>query len=232
MPYGMEVFNSSGRTVFTTEDAISVQYCGTDNTAGFLTAFPTTSWTGNPFILARPSASATAVNCGRAGTSWGRLNMGYASTNVWREIKYQNSEGIAPSGNGLVVYDGTGIASSDIIFSATDLDVSCELVAQGVFVGSSGNTTNGFYSSFSMDAGLDKGRYYVYVTNTLSYLSGAGMGGTATQLWVGYQFRYTAGEIRMLAYQNSSGTVSALTTTIPYAIFYVRNGGTTDDNFT
>ena len=248
MGYGIKVINSSGRTQFNTDEGYSLLYAGPAGSATATGAFPQASWTGTNFIIARPSSTAT----GSQGNGWARIGRDYnglwgrgltsfpnanngngGGSVVWRELKAQSDSSLTPSGYGLVAYDNGGTASTNIVFSATDLDVTAELVATGTFTGSSGSGTNAdpYYTSYTIPvSGAARGQYYGLVTNCQQqYVSGGFMNNT--RIHIDYEFNYTAGTIRALCFQNTGNTYTALTKTLPYAIFRVRNGGTTDSTF-
>jgi len=249
MAYGLKILNSSGRTVIDSERSESLLYATTSNTATGNSDFPSTGWTGSNLILARPSTTATGsqgyggfAKLGRklSNNKWGRGLTGFPTNNngngggsvVWRELKSQQSSNLTPASYGLVVYDGTGTSSSDILFSATDLDITATVVAQGKFDGTSGSSgSEGYYQEFTMDSSLDQGRYYVLMTNSASvYVSGSSQGQNS-RFNFNYQFNYSAGTIRMLNFMGVGSTRTALTSSLDWVIFYVRNGGSVDDNF-
>ncbi len=251
MGYGIKVVNSSGRTQFNTDEGHSLLYAGPAGTAVATGDFPQTSWTGTDFILARPFSTATGSqgngyarigrdyngNWGRGQTAFPNANNGNGGGSVvWRELKAQRDSSLTPSGYGLVAYDGTGTASTDIVFSATDLDVTAELVATGTFTGSQGSGTNAdpYYTPYNIPvSGAARGEYYGLVTNCMQNFISGGMGNN-TRIHIDYEFNYGAGTngvIRALCYQVVGSTFTALTRTAPYAIFRVRNGGTTDTSF-
>ena len=248
MAYGLKILNSSGRTVIDSERSESLLYATTSNTATGGSDFPTTGWSGSDLILARPATTATGSQgfggfpkLGRklSNNKWGRGLTGFpTSANgngggnvVWRELKAQSASSLTPASYGLVVYDGTGTSSSDILFSATDLDITATVVAQGKFNGTAGSSgAEGFYQEFTMDSSLDQGRYYVLMTNSASvYVSGSR--GANSRFNFNYQFNYTAGTIRMLNFMGVGNTRTALSSNLDWVIFYVRNGGSVDDNF-
>jgi hypothetical protein len=248
MGYGIKIINSSGRTQINTDEGYSLLYAGPAGSAVATGAFPQASWTGTNFILARPFSTAT----GSQGNGWARIGRDYnglwgrgqtsfpnanngngGGSVVWRELKAQSDSSLTPSGYGLVAYDGGGTASTNIVFSATDLDVTCELMATGTFAGTSGSGTNAdpYYTSYTIPvAGADRGQYYGLVTNCQQQYISGGMGNN-TRIHIDYEFNYTAGTIRALCFQSTGTTFTALTKTLPYAIFRVRNGGTTDSTF-
>lgn len=249
MGYGIQVINSSGRTQFNTDEGYSLLYAGPAGSATATGDFPQTSWTGTNFILARPFSTAT----GSQGSGWARIGRDYngawgrgltsfpnsgngngGGSVVWRELKAQSDSSLTPSGYGLVGYDGGGTASSNIVFSATDLDVTAELVATGTFTGSTGTGTNAdpYRTDYTLPVtGSDRGQYYGLVTNCMQqYVAGGGMGNNI-RIHIDYEFNYTAGIISALCFQSTGTTQTALTRTFPYAIFRVRNGGTTDSTF-
>jgi hypothetical protein len=238
MTYGLEVKNSSGRTIVDSAQASSYLYASTHGTSASASAFPTTGWSGTDLVIARPPS--TSYNDKSVGKyAWGNVwsYAPHAAANVvWRELKSQASSSLSPSGYGLVVYDGTGTASTDILFSAVDLSTTAELVASGKFTGTSGSGgEDGYYTEFTMDSSLDKGRYYVLVTNTQSEWH-PGFGGLAYDSYLDYKFDYTNGKIKIQNYliynPGTSQVVStALSRNWDWAIFYVHNGGSVDDNF-
>ena len=253
MAYGMSVDNSSGRTQFTTEENYSLAYAGSSGTATAGQAFPVSGWSGTDFIIARPASTATGsqgtggyANVGRFYTgNWGPANVAFPSGGngngggyvVWRELIAQSAASLTPSGYGLVAYGSGGTSASDIIFSATDLDVTAELVGTGIFNGTSGSGTNSdpYHQLFTMDASLDQGRYYVLVTNTLQQRIAGGMM-MNTGIHIDYEFRYdtTPGTILVQSFLNVSGAGGSMTSInhgTEWAVFYVRNGGTVDSNF-
>jgi len=248
MAYGMSVDNSSGRTQFTTEENYSLAYAGSSGTATALTTFPTTSWSGTDFIIARPASTSTGsqgegyANVGRYydGT-WGSGQLAFPNSNngngggyvVWRELIAQSAASLTPSGYGLVAYGSGGTSASDIIFSATDLDVTAELVGTGTFNGTSGSGTQAdpYHQLFTMDASLDQGRYYVLVTNTHQQKVGGAM--MTTRIHIDYEFRYdtTPGTILVQSFLKVGSTMTSINHGTEWAVFYVRNGGTVDSNF-
>ena len=245
MAYGIHILNSSGRTILNSDEVASLFYAGPSGTAVADSVFPTSSWSGTKLILARPAS--TAVGNGTShengkpqlgvyqySAGWGPSVQGFPSSSngngggyvVWRELKAQSTAAITPSATGLVVYDGLGTGSSNILFSATDLDVSATLVASGRYNGTA--TDGGYreYTEFTMDASLDQGRYYALMTDTSSMAIGA-FGGYM-QRHYNFEFDYAAGKIKVLNYiQGFTGNPRDA----DWAIFYLRNGGSVDDNF-
>ena len=249
MGYGIQIYNSSGRTVINTDRAESLLYATSSNTAVGNSAFPVSSWSGSDLIIARPGTSATGsqgyggfAKLGRRlyDNKWGRGFTAFPTTVngngggyvVWRELKAQSVSSLTPANFGMVCYDGTGTASTDILLSATDLDITAKVVATGKFNGTAGSSgAEGYYQEFTMDSSLDQGRYYVLVTNTASvYVSGSSPGQNS-RFNYNYQFNYSAGTIRMLNYSGIGSTRTALTSSMDWAILYVLNGGTADNNF-
>jgi len=249
MGYGIQIYNSSGRTVINTDRAESLLYATSSNTAVGNSAFPVSSWSGSDLIIARPGTSATGsqgyggfATLGRRlyDNKWGRGFTAFPTTVngngggyvVWRELKAQSVSSLTPANFGMVCYDGTGTASTDILLSATDLDITAKVVATGKFNGTAGSGgSEGYYQEFTMDSSLDKGRYYVLVTNSASvYVSGSGQGQNS-RFNFNYQFDYSAGTIRMLNYSAIGSTRTALSSSMDWANLYVLNGGTADNNF-
>lgn len=246
MGYGFQVFNNSGRTVIDTEAGLSLLYATASGTATAHTDFPTSGWSGSDLIIARPASSAIGsqgTGRGRIGRytdgKWSKGIIGFPNSNngngggyvVWRELKAQSTANLTPDGTGLVVYDEGGNTSSNIIFSATDLDVTAQLVGTGKFNGTDGTgTAEGYYQEFQMDSSLDEGRYYVLVSNAQStYVTGSK--GHNSRFHLNYEFNYTTGTIRMLNYLAVGSSRTAFSTNIDWAIFYVINGGSVDNNF-
>ena len=255
MAYGIHVLNSSGRTIIDTSNPGSLFYAGPSGTAVAETDFPTPNWTETKLILARPAS--TAVGSGSpSGTThengkpqlgiqmftfnWGPQAQGFPSSSngngggyvVWRELKAQSTASLTPSVNGLVVYDGQGTGSSNILLSASDLDVSATLVASGKFNGTATDNDRHprSFTEFTMDPSLDQGRYYALVTGTVS-LALPAFGGYI-QTHYNFEFDYAAGKIRVLNYASAYGPQpSSDMSNKDWAIFYLRNGGSVDDNF-
>ena len=248
MSYGIEIFNADGRTLVSTQEGGSFLACGQYGTAvasvgsGGSNPFPTTGYSGSNLIIARP-ASYTAGSgynptdghrvSRQENGNWGRSQNGFPTNAeggiVWRELLPQKDASINPSGYGLVVYDGTGTASSDILFSASDLLVTAELMAAGTFTGTSKKyRSNGsisqYYQAFTMDTNLDMSRYYVMVNGTASVKT------AYTRRQISIEFNYDDNEIRMINYARPTGTgtsstdVTQLSYDKDWAIFYVRNG--------
>ena len=246
MAYGIHILNSSGRTILNSDEVASLFYAGPSGTAVADTVFPTSSWSGTKLILARPAS--TAVGTGTSfengkpqlgvqpySAEWGPSAQGFPSSSngngggyvVWRELKAQSTASLTPSGTGLVVYDGLGTGSSNILFSATDLDVFATLVASGRYNGTATDGGYRLYTEFTMDASLDQGRYYALMTDTISIAVSA-FGGYI-QSHYNFEFDYAAGKIRVLNYApTNQGSNSR---DADWAIFYLRNGGSVDDNF-
>lgn len=241
MSYGIQILNSSGRTVIDTDKGESLLYAGGAGVASNTSDFPVTSWAGTNLIIARPTS--TSVGQGKItsraswGNRWGGGQGGVTSSTTWRELKSQASSSLSPSGYGLVAYDSGGTAASNIIMSATDLDVTAQMVASGKYNGTTGSSgVAGYYTEFSMDPGLDEGRYYALMTNTQNDWAPGAMGSTSWQKHFNYYWDYTNGKIRMNNYfitdwNNANAYASTIASTQDWAIFYVLNGGTTDDNF-
>lgn len=244
MGYGIHIINSSGRTVLNTDEAASLVYSGSNNTAVADSAFPTSNWSGTKIIIARPAS--TAVGTGTShengkpqlGVSpfafeWGPSAQGFPSSSngngggyvVWRELKGQSDASITPASYGLVAYDGQGTGSSNILLSATDIDVFAELVASGKYDGTATDGGYRLFTEFTMDSSLDQGRYYALMYDTSSMALSA-FGGYI-QAHYNFEFDYAAGKIRVLNYTNQGNTYPGA----DWAIFYVRNGGSVDDNF-
>ena len=133
MSYGIEIFNADGRTLVSTEEGGSFLACGQYGTAsasiqaGSNNPFPTTGYSGSNLIIARPASypgDGHRISRQENG-NWGRGANGFPTAAeggaVWRELLPQKDASINPSGYGLVVYDGSGTSSSDILFSASDL---------------------------------------------------------------------------------------------------------------
>ncbi len=240
MGHGLQIYNSAGETVIDTETGESLLYAGSQNIASANTDYPETNWTGSQLILARPRYSTynnKTISRYSWGGKWALAQTGAAPQLVWRELRTQADDNLNPTGYGLLVYKASGTSSSDIILSATDLDSTADLVATGKFNGSSGSSGNeGYYHEFTMDSSLDKGRYYVLASNTQSqYAPGVG-GQTPYQVHIDYRFNYSAGTIRVQNYfvtnhDTASASSSREARDYDYAIFYVRNGGSEDDNF-
>lgn len=226
MSYGICVVNDAGQTVIDSRRDESLLYAGTANTMSgpnLNPTFPTSGWTGSSLILARPQSSTGNQVIGRGfGGTWAQTQVGGADT-TWRELRAQSEDSLTPSGYGLVVYNDAG---TDVLMSATDLDATAELVGTGKFNGSTGTGSEGLYHVFNMDPALDKGRYYVLATNTISMF---GVKPT-WQLHIDYKFDYANSQIRIQNYYYETVTIDQ-SRDMEYAIFYVRNGGATDDNF-
>lgn len=228
--YGIQILNEDGQTVIDSRQNYSLLYAGPSyNMTGPNSnpTFPTTGWTGSGLILARPQSTLGLQTIGRGFSGWAQIQAGGANT-TWRELRAQRDDSLSPSGYGLVVYDDTG---TDVLFSATDLETTAELVASGQFNGSTGSFSTGWYHEFDMDPNLDKGRYYVLATNT-NTLYGVK---PAWQVHVDYKFDYGNSKIYVQNFfwsteQGFSSYVRQNLST-DYAIFYVRNGGSADDNF-
>ena len=244
MSYGIEIFNADGRTLVSTQEGGSFLACGQYGTAsasigaGGSNPFPTTGYSGSNLIIARPASYTAGSNDGhrvsrQENGNWGRSQNGFPTSAeggiVWRELLPQKDASINPSGYGLVVYDGTGTTSSDILFSASDLLVTAELMAAGTFTGTSKKYRgNGkiaqYYQAFTMDTTLDMSRYYVMVNGTASVKT------AYTRRQISIEFNYDDNEIRMLNYARPTGTgtnqvdVTQLSYDKDWAIFYVRNG--------
>jgi len=244
MAYGIEIFNADGRTLVSTEEGGSFLACGQNGTAvnsvgaGGNNPMPTTGYSGSNIIIARPGAYTSGTNDGhrisrQENGSWGRSGNGFPTSTeggvVWRELLPQKDASITPSGYGLVVYDGTGTSSSDILFSASDLLVTAELMAAGTFTGTSKKYRNNgsigqYYQAFTMDTNLDMSRYYVMVNGTASSTA------NSSRRQISIEFNYDDNEIRMLNYARPTGTgtnstdVTQLSHNKDWAIFYVRNG--------
>ena len=240
MATGLQIFNSAGQTVIDTERGESLLYAGNANTSSANSAYPTANWTGSNLILARPPSTSynnKTISRYSWGGKWALAQTGAANSVVWRELRAQHEDALTPAGYGLVVYRSGGTASTDILLSATDLDSTAELVATGKFNGTTGTGNNdGYYQDFTMDSSLDKGRYYVLATNTQSQYAPGVRGSTPYQLHIDYRFDYTNGKIRMQNYlvlnQDTSAAASSQQLRgYDWAIFYVKNGGSTDDNF-
>ena len=246
MSYGFQVYNSSGRAVIDTVQGLSLLYATDSGTATANNDFPTTSWSGSDLIIARPADSSLGGSNStyrprlsrNVNGKWGKGLTGFPNANngrgggyvVWRELKAQSTANLTPSGRGLVVYDGAGTASSNVLFSATDLDATAALVATGKFNGTDTGAINGYYTEFTMDSSLDEGRYYAIVSNAQSvYITGSQ--GNNSRFHVSYDFDYAAGKIRMLNYLGVGSSRYGFTTNVDWAIFYVINGGTVDNNF-
>ena len=247
MAHGIQIFNSSGRVVIDTTQGLSILYATSSGTATGNTDYPTTNYSGTDLIIARPASSAVGSQgrgLARIGRQWdgdwGPGLTAFPSGNngngggyvVWRELKAQSTADLSVGGRGLVVYDGAGTASSNILFSATDLDTTAQLMATGKWNGTSGTGgAEGYYHEFSMDSSLDEGRYYVLVSNAgQQYQSGSR--GNNSRYHVSYEFNYQTGKIRMLNYFSIGNSQTAMSTNRDWAIFYVINGGSVDDNFT
>ena len=246
MAYGIHILNSSGRTILNSDEVASLFYAGSSGTAVADTVYPTSSWSGTKLILARPASTAvgngTSFENGKPqlgvqpfSAEWGPSAQGFPSSSngngggyvVWRELKAQSTASLTPSGTGLVVYDGLGTGSSNILFSATDLDVFATLVASGRYNGTATDGGYRLYTEFTMDASLDQGRYYALMTDTISIAVSA-FGGYI-QSHYNFEFDYAAGKIRVLNYApTNQGSNSR---DADWAIFYLRNGGSVDDNF-
>jgi hypothetical protein len=247
MAYGIRVINNSGRTVIDTAQGLSILYATSSGTATGNTDYPTTNYSGTDLIIARPASSAVGSQgrgLARIGRQWdGDWGPGLTAfpTNnngngggyvVWRELKAQSTANLSVGGHGLVVYDGAGTASTNILFSATDLDTTAQLVATGKWNGTSGSGgPEGYYHEFSMDSSLDEGRYYVLVSNAAQQYVSSGGRGNNDRYHVSYEFNYATGKIRMLNYRSVSGNQTAMSTNRDWAILYVINGGSVDDNF-
>ena len=255
MAHGIKVINSSGRTVIDTTQGLSLLYATSHSTATADTAFPVANHSGTDLILARPASSAVGSlgrGLGRVSRrfngNWGAANSAFPnSTNgngggyvVWRELKAQSTANLSVGGQGLVVYDGAGTASSNILFSATDLDTTAQLVASGKWNGTAGGTSTaqGYYQEFSMDSSLDEGRYYVLTTSSASFPISSSTT-TDSGYHADYEFNYQTGKIRMLNYFVVEGATGAfgvnelnrVELNRDWAIFYLINGGSVDNNF-
>lgn len=248
MTYGLKIKNSSDRTLLDTEQGGSFLACGQHGTAiasvgaGAQNAFPVSGYSGGNLIIARPGLYVpnTSYRDGhrisrQSNGSWGRSSNGMPNASeggvVWRELLAQSSSGITPSDYGLIIYDGEGTSSSNILFSASDLNVTAELMATGKFTGTNIkiNPDNGaisqYYQSFYMDPNLDMSRYYVMVNGTASnHYNGN------TRRQISCEFNYDDNEIRMINYSKPTGRGTASVDASPisyekdWAIFYVRNG--------
>tara|TARA_R110000796_G_scaffold147081_2_gene263870 strand:- start:347 stop:1090 length:744 start_codon:yes stop_codon:yes gene_type:complete len=246
MSYGIHILNSSGRTVINSDEVASLFYAGPSGTAVADTTYPVSNWSGTKLILARPAS--TAVGSGTSHENgkpqlgvqkftfgWGPSAQGFPSSSngngggyvVWRELKAQSTASITPTAKGLIVYDGLGTASTNILFSATDLDVSATLVASGRYNGTATDGGYRLYTEFNMDSSLDQGRYYALMTDTVSYAVPA-FGGYL-QSHYNFEFDYAAGKIKVLNYSATNSSSNARSA--DWAIFYLRNGGSVDDNF-
>lgn len=251
MTYGISVKNSSGRTIIDSTEGGAFLFCNSHGTAsastgagtggasgGTSNTFPAVNYSGGNLIIARPNLTAATyantrhrISIQTNGT-WGRSQNGFPTTAeggvVWRELLSQKQAGITPSSYGLVVYDGAGTASSNILFSATDLAVTAELVAIGTFTGTTQRLrTNGkiaqFYTGVTMTES-DKSRYYALVNGTNSDRT------ANARRQISLEFDYANNQIRAINYSRPTGTgtnqvdVSALSYNKDWAVFYVRNG--------
>jgi hypothetical protein len=239
MGYGLVIKNAAGRTVIDTDKGESLLYAGNPYTASAGTTYPKPSWGGSNLILARPSTagySGKTVSRYSWGGNWALAQTGAAPTVTWRELRAQSEDNISPSGYGLLLYGPGGQNPGNVILSATDLDATAILVAEGQFDGSYGGGGNaGYYTEVPMDPNLKRGSYYALVTNTQSqYAPGVG-GQTPYQLHIDYRFDYVNSLIRVQNYLvTNPDTPAAISTrearSYDWAIFYVRNGGATDFN--
>ena len=240
MAFGIQIYNTAGETVIDTERGESLLYAGTAYTATANSTYPKNNWTGSKLILARPASTGyTGKTISRYswGGKWALAQTGAAAALVWRELRAQNEDQLTPANYGLVIYKSGGASSSNILLSATDLDATAELVATGKFNSTSGpGGAGGYYQEFSMDGSLDPGRYYVMATNTQSQYAPGVRGSTPYELHLDYRFDYTNGKILIQNYFVTNPTSSSATSNVEsrsfdWAIFYVINGGTLDNNF-
>jgi len=246
MTYGIRVKNSSGKTIIDSTEGGAFLFCNSHGTAvassgsGTLNQnpFPVANYSGGNLIIARPNLTASNYENTRyrisiqTNGSWGRSGNGFPTGTqggiVWRELLSQKQAGLTPSSYGMVVYDGAGTASSNILFSATDLAVTAELVAIGTFTGTTirrrtNNSIAQYYTGVPMTED-DKSRYYVLVNGTNSDKT------TSARRQISLEFDYASNEIRAINYSRPTGTgtnqtdVTRLSYNKDWAVFYVRNG--------
>ena len=147
MGYGFEAFGSNNQTLFDTDDANNGGYF-LDITAGpsAWSVNTSVSYSLGDIILATTSPSSGSVNYIYYDDNGSSITFTRGSGN-YIKIRPANTSASTPSGYGLVIYDGTGTANSDILFSTSDTDSQALDIQTILNIGAVSGNTNSATSS-------------------------------------------------------------------------------------
>ena len=147
MGYGFQAFGSNGQTLFDTDDANNGGYF-LDITAGpsAWAVNTSVSYSAGDIVLATCSPSSGSLEYIYYDDSGSSITFTRGS-GTYIKVRPGNASASTPSGYGLVIYDGTGTANSDIIFSTSDTNSQALDIQTILNVGALSGNTNSATSS-------------------------------------------------------------------------------------
>lgn len=153
MGYGFQAFGSNGQTLFDTDDANNGGYFLDITASGSWAVNTSVSYSLGDIVLATTSPSSGSVGYMYYDDTGSSITFTQGSGN-YIKVRPGNASASTPSGYGLVIYDGTGTANSDIIFSTSDtnsqaLDIQTILNIGAVSGNSNSATSSRVYASIS-----------------------------------------------------------------------------------
>lgn len=153
MGYGFQAFGSNGQTLFDTDDANNGGYFLDITASGSWSVNTSVSYSAGDIVLATTSPSNGSVAYIYYDDSGSSITFTRGSGN-YIKVRPSNTSASTPSGYGLVIYDGTGTANSDIIFSTSDtssqaLDIQTILNVGALSGDTSSGTSSRVYTSIS-----------------------------------------------------------------------------------
>tara|TARA_B100000214_G_scaffold373887_1_gene355237 strand:+ start:1919 stop:2602 length:684 start_codon:yes stop_codon:yes gene_type:complete len=210
MSYGLKVFNGDGLTILDSSEGLSTFIKTNSNTIGSATSYPVNFPTGidvTDLFFVRPTSNIFVSEFVFGGTR--KIYRSGTSALDWLEA--DNTQGNFSSGfdtgYGLNVFDGTGTAASDLLFSSNTAQ-SLDIVSVGSYSDLGSNTELQININSSTP-------HYVLLNGSLfgsaSITGYLGSGGTIERKR-GYEYYYSSGTnlsyikiISTFAYPGSAG---------------------------
>lgn len=183
MGYGFSATGSNDQTLFDTDDANNGGYF-LDITAGpsAWSVNTSVSYSLGDIILATTSPSSGSASYIYYDDNGSSITFTRGSGN-YIKIRSANTSASTPSGYGLVLYDGTGTANSDILFSTSDTDSQALDIQTILNVGALTGNTNTATSS----------RVYTSISGVYVSLKGGQdpTSGTGSRAYIRNQYFFT-----------------------------------------
>jgi len=147
MGYGFQAFGSNGQTLFDTDDSNNGGYF-LDITAGpsAWSVNTSVSYSLGDIVLATCSPSSGSVEYIYYDDTGSSIEFTRGS-GTYIKVRPANSSASTPSGYGLVIYDGTGVTTSNILFSTTDTSSQALNIQTMLNIGAVSGNTNSATSS-------------------------------------------------------------------------------------
>ena len=235
MSYGIKVINANNRVVLNSEEGSPMlvpqregTWTSTNNRHGVGSGYVGSriityaSRASNPTLLYSDTILATRSSSGylshdvRSGLS-GSANSGIFATpgsGKWMQVKGVNASGISNhnTGYGLNVFDGTGTAASDLLFS-TNASSSLQIVSIGNFTPPTGSAN--YYKDVVINSSEE---HWILLSTSAFWMQDIVLpsgGGTFREQLASYEYRYT-------------GTTSNLETIRIHSALYNWGGGSSN----